>query len=45
MISILVKESIRDQILAAIYKTAGLATDGQGIAFSLPVNDVVGIKI
>lgn len=45
MILILVKESIRDQMLAAIYKAAGLGTDGQGIAFALPVSDVVGIKI
>ena len=45
MILILVKETIRDQMLSAIYKAAGLGTDGQGIAFSLPVNDVVGIKI
>ena len=45
MILILVKETIRDQMLSAIYKAAGLGTDGQGIAFSLPVNDLVGIKI
>ena len=45
MILILVKETIRDQMLSAIYKAAGLGTDGQGIAFALPVNDVVGIKI
>ena len=45
MILILVKETIRDQMLSAIYKAVGLGTDGQGIAFSLPVNDVVGIKI
>lgn len=45
MILILAKETIRDQMLSAIYKAAGLGTDGQGIAFALPVNDVVGIKI
>lgn len=45
MILILAKETIRDQMLSAIYKAAGLATDGQGIAFALPVNNVVGIKI
>ena len=45
MLLILVKETIRDQMLSAIYKAAGLGTDGQGIAFALPVNDVVGIKI
>ncbi len=45
MILILAKETIRDQMLSAIYKAAGLGTDGQGIAFALPVNDVVGIKM
>lgn len=45
MILILAKVSLRDQMLSAIYKAAGLATDGQGIAFSLPVSDVVGIKL
>ena len=45
MILILAKETIRDQMLSAIYKAAGLGTDGQGIAFALPVNDVVGIKV
>jgi nitrogen regulatory protein PII len=45
MILILAKESIRDKMLQAIYKAAGLGTDGQGIAFALPVNDVIGLKI
>lgn len=44
MILILVNESIRDKVLNALYKSVGLATDGQGIAFSIPVNDVVGLK-
>ena len=45
MVLILVEEEIRDKILSAIYKAAGLGTDGQGIAFSLPVENVVGMKI
>ena len=45
MVLILVKEEIRDKILSVVYKAAGLGTDGQGIAFSLPVENVVGIKI
>ena len=45
MIMILVKEDIRDNMLSAIYKAAGLGTDGQGIAFSLPVDNVVGLKM
>ena len=44
MILILVNEDIRDKVLNAVYKAVGLATDGQGIAFSIPVNDVVGLK-
>lgn len=45
MIMILVTDDIRDNMLSAIYKAAGLGTDGQGIAFSLPVDNVVGIKM
>lgn len=35
---------IKDDVLHAIYKVAGTGTNAQGIAFSLPVNDIVGIK-
>ena len=45
MIIILTDVELRDQMLAAIYKAAGLGTDGQGIAFSIPVENVVGIKM
>lgn len=45
MIMILVQESICDKVMSAIYKACGLASDGQGIAFAVPVDDVVGIKI
>ena len=45
IIMILVEESIRDKVLSAIYKDTGLATDGQGIAFALPVSDVIGLKL
>ena len=44
MIMILVNQNIKDKVLSAIYKQAGLASPGQGIAFTLPVNDVVGLK-
>ncbi len=44
IILILVNENIRDKVLSAVYKAVGLATDGQGIAFSIPVSDVVGLK-
>ena len=42
-VMILVKTEIKDDILHALYKAVGLNTPGQGIAFSLPVDNVVGI--
>ena len=42
---ILVNKKIADKVLSAIYKQAGLQTKGQGIAFTLPVEDVVGLKL
>ena len=39
-----VAEEIKDDVLHAIYKSAGLKTEGQGIAFSLAVDEVVGIS-
>lgn len=39
-----VSKDIRDNVLSAIYKAAGLETDGHGIAFSVPVSDVAGLK-
>ena len=38
---ILVTADIKDAVLRAIYKEYGLSTDGQGIAFSLPVNRTI----
>ena len=32
---------IKDNIISAIYKDAGLNTKGQGIVFTLPINDFV----
>lgn len=43
MVMILVPAEIKDDVLHAVYRSAGLKTEGQGIAFSLPVDDVVGI--
>lgn len=43
MVMILVPEQIKDDILHAIYRAAGLNTQGQGIAFSLSVDNVVGL--
>lgn len=43
LVMILVEKEIRDDVLHAIYKKAGLQTEGKGIAFCLPVEDVVGL--
>ena len=43
MVLILVPVEIKDDVLHAIYRSAGLKSEGQGIAFSLPVDDVVGL--
>ena len=44
IVMILVDSSIKNDILHAIYKAAGLNTPGQGIAFAMPVEDVVGLN-
>ena len=38
-----VPTSIKANVLHALYKEAGLDTPGQGIAFALPVDGVVGL--
>ena len=40
----LVKKEIKDSILKGLYDTIGLDTNAQGIAFTLPVDDVIGIS-
>ena len=45
MIYILVNENIRDAVMSAINKAVGLDTVGQGIIFSLPVDNISGIKL
>ena len=44
VVMILTPKEIKDDIIRAIYKEAGLAGDAQGIAFSLPVNRTTTIK-
>ena len=43
VVMILVSSDSRDKVLHALYESAGLKTEGQGIAFALPVQDVVGL--
>lgn len=44
IVMILVPSDIKDDILHALYREVGLKTPGQGIAFSMPVDNVVGIS-
>ena len=45
IILILTSEDLRDNIMEAIKKSAGLATKGAGILFSLPVDSVLGVSL
>ncbi len=44
MVMIIVPSELKDGILHALYKAVGLNTPGQGIAFSMPVDNVVGMN-
>lgn len=44
VVMILVTSDIKDAVLHAVYQAAGLKTAGQGIAFALPVTNVVGLS-
>ncbi len=44
IVMILVPTEIKEQILHTLYQAVGLKTPGQGIAFSLPVTNVIGIN-
>lgn len=44
IVMLLVPKEIKDDVLRYIYDFAGLNTEGQGIAFSMPVEKVVGLK-
>lgn len=44
IVMILVPSQIKDDVLHAVYQSAGLKTAGQGIAFSMPVDNVVGLS-
>ena len=43
ILMMVVDKDIRDTVLNAIYKEMGMAKKSQGIAFSLPVNEAVGL--
>ena len=44
VVLILASNKIKDDILHAIYQEVGLNSPGQGIAFSMTVDEVVGIN-
>ena len=44
IVMILVDSKIKNDILHALYQAVGLKTPGQGLAFSLPVDEVVGLS-
>ena len=44
IIMIIVPKEIKDAVLTAVYRTAGMNSPGKGIAFSLPVDHVAGIS-
>ncbi len=43
VVMILAKSDLVDGILKGLYKAVGSATEAQGIAFAMPVDEVVGI--
>ena len=43
IVMMIVESKIKEDVLHALYKTVGMNTAGQGIAFSMPVTNVVGL--
>lgn len=41
IVLIVVEENIKDEVVSSIYEEAGLDTKGQGIIFTLPVEDFI----
>ncbi len=44
MVLILVREEIKNAVMEAIYRDAGISTKGQGIVFSTPISDALGLS-
>lgn len=44
MVIILTEHEVRNSIMEAVVRDAGLSKDGNGICFSLPVNSALGVK-
>ena len=43
MVFIVVKKEVKDAVMKAVYDEAGIDTTGQGILFSLPISEAVGL--
>lgn len=43
MIYIIVDKEIKEEVLLGIYKEAGLSSQGQGICFSIELDEVIGL--
>jgi nitrogen regulatory protein PII len=43
IVFIVVKNEIADKVVKQIYDDAGISTRGQGITFTIPITDVVGL--
>lgn len=43
IVMIIVQDSVRDDVMHALYRGVGQKTEAQGIAFCMPVDGVVGI--
>lgn len=44
LVLLLVSTEIKDKVLRALYDAVGLDSAGQGIAFSLPVERIIGLN-
>lgn len=44
ILMLVVPSEVRDDILHALYRSVGLNSPGHGIAFSLPVSNVLGLR-
>jgi len=44
MVFIIVDEKIKDNVMKAVYDEAGIKTQGQGIVFSLPLIEALGLE-
>ena len=44
VVMMIVPSDLKDTVLHTLYRQVGLNTQGQGIAFSLPVNRAVGLR-